>query len=347
MLCQLFQKRSRPPVFAVCLLEFADALVHFPESHGVCIPHRPAAIGGKAVAVEINNVDIDRSKGETFIQNSRPFVDERVDTALDDFLRRNFALLDSRSLGSNCAPIPPLPDRRPDGAARRSDTSRPVFWPNRPISHSLSSASACRTPGFSRWRCSLRMRQPMSSPARSATDNGPIAIPKSKSARSTASMLAPSSTRELSFAPVRVKHAIADESAAVAYQHADLAELLRQLHACRDRPCQVAAPRTISSRRITFAGLKKCVPMTASGRFVADAISSMLSVDVLLAKIASGLQTRVQFAKDLLLQRHAFKHRFNHHIHVLESVVAQIGVISAMRSSAYSCVNRPRFTEFA
>lgn len=52
----------------------------------------------------------------------------------------------------------------------------------------------------------------------------------------------------------------------------------------------VALPRTISSSRMTFAGLKKCVPITASGREVACAISSMLRVDVLLASIAPGLQ---------------------------------------------------------
>ena len=33
----------------------------------------------------------------------------------------------------------------------------------------------------------------------------------------------------------------------------------------------VALPRTISSSRITFAGLKKCVPITACGRLVAPA----------------------------------------------------------------------------
>ena len=54
----------------------------------------------------------------------------------------------------------------------------------------------------------------------------------------------------------------------------------------------LALPRTISSSRMTLAGLKKCVPMTDAGREVADAISSIFSVEVLLARIAPGLQTR-------------------------------------------------------
>ena len=48
---------------------------------------------------------------------------------------------------------------------------------------------------------------------------------------------------------------------------------------------------------MTFAGLKKCVPITNSGRDVEEAISSMLSVEVLLARMAPGLQTRSSSSK--------------------------------------------------
>ena len=37
----------------------------------------------------------------------------------------------------------------------------------------------------------------------------------------------------------------------------------------------VRAPRTISSRRITLAGLKKCSPSTSAGRCVKAAMRSM------------------------------------------------------------------------
>mmetsp|Transcript_56576 Transcript_56576/g.101441 ORF Transcript_56576/g.101441 Transcript_56576/m.101441 type:complete len:221 (-) Transcript_56576:39-701(-) len=53
---------------------------------------------------------------------------------------------------------------------------------------------------------------------------------------------------------------------------------------------EVLLPFTFSNSFMTFAGEKKCVPMTLSGRLVADAISSMLRKDVLLHRKAEGLQ---------------------------------------------------------
>ncbi len=50
----------------------------------------------------------------------------------------------------------------------------------------------------------------------------------------------------------------------------------------------VESLRTISSRRITLAGEKKCRPITSCGRFVALAISLMSSVEVFVARIAPG-----------------------------------------------------------
>src|SRR5438093_40049 len=52
----------------------------------------------------------------------------------------------------------------------------------------------------------------------------------------------------------------------------------------------VSEPRITSTSFITGAGLKKCMPMTRSGRFVALAISVMLREEVLLAKTTSGGQ---------------------------------------------------------
>ena len=53
----------------------------------------------------------------------------------------------------------------------------------------------------------------------------------------------------------------------------------------------VFSPRTISSSFITLAGLKKCSPITASGRLVAAAILSISNPEVLLANTAPGLAT--------------------------------------------------------
>jgi hypothetical protein len=49
---------------------------------------------------------------------------------------------------------------------------------------------------------------------------------------------------------------------------------------------EVSSPSTISTRRITEAGLKKCRPSTFSGRVVAVAISLTDSAEVLVARIA-------------------------------------------------------------
>ena len=53
----------------------------------------------------------------------------------------------------------------------------------------------------------------------------------------------------------------------------------------------------ISTSFITGAGLKKCMPMTWLGRWVATEISVTDSEQVLVARIASGVQTRSSSAK--------------------------------------------------
>src|SRR4030095_1469568 len=61
------------------------------------------------------------------------------------------------------------------------------------------------------------------------------------------------------------------------------------------------APRTFSSSRMTLAGLKKWVPITLSGRFVAAAISSTSRVEVFVARTASGLARPSSFANTSFL----------------------------------------------
>ncbi len=50
-----------------------------------------------------------------------------------------------------------------------------------------------------------------------------------------------------------------------------------------------------------MAGEKKCRPITASGRLVAEAISSMLRPEVLVARIAPGLQIASSLANTSFL----------------------------------------------
>ena len=60
---------------------------------------------------------------------------------------------------------------------------------------------------------------------------------------------------------------------------------------------EVWSARTTSSSFITLAGEKKCRPITASGRLVTEAISSMFRPEVLVARIAPGLQMASSLVK--------------------------------------------------
>ena len=64
---------------------------------------------------------------------------------------------------------------------------------------------------------------------------------------------------------------------------------------------EVWSARTISSSFMTLAGEKKCRPITASGRLVTAAISSMFSAEVLVARIAPGLQMASSLANTSFL----------------------------------------------
>ncbi len=54
---------------------------------------------------------------------------------------------------------------------------------------------------------------------------------------------------------------------------------------------------------MTWAGLKKCMPMTSCGRFVAAAHSTTGSDDVVVARMAPGLQISSRFSKRACLTR--------------------------------------------
>src|SRR3954467_13563904 len=77
-------------------VEFADALVHFLEAHGIGGPHGPAAMGREAVPIDIDDVYIHGPERETLLEDARALVHQRVDKAVDNFFLRDGALLDSR-----------------------------------------------------------------------------------------------------------------------------------------------------------------------------------------------------------------------------------------------------------
>jgi len=105
---------------------------------------------------------------------------------------------------------------------------------------------------------------------------------------------------------------------------------------------EVALPRTISSRRITLAGLKKCVPITLSGRLVAEAISSTSRVEVFVASTASALAMPSSLAKTSFLigiSSNTASMIMSASRTAFQSVVP---VIRPMRFSTSAAVRRPR-----
>ena len=109
----------------------------------------------------------------------------------------------------------------------------------------------------------------------------------------------------------------------------------------------VAAPRTTSSNFITFAGLKKCSPITSCGRLVKFAIRFKSSVDVLLARIAPGFMTVSSvlntFSFTLISSNTASMTRSA----FLIAAYSSVGVNNAIRCSHCSCESLPRLTVFS
>ena len=92
---------------------------------------------------------------------------------------------------------------------------------------------------------------------------------------------------------------------------------------------------------MTLAGLKKCVPMTCSGREVEAAISLTSSVEVLVARIASGLHTRSSRAKTSFLSGISSKTASITTSATPRSASFNVGVMRASRASMSARESRP------
>src|SRR5215471_1714286 len=99
---ELLEQRRRLPPIAMLFVELRDAVVNLLEADSIGIPHWPAAVRREAVAVDIDDVDIDGAQRVTLFENAGAFVDQRVDAAVDDLFLRDRVLLDA-GLGSPLA----------------------------------------------------------------------------------------------------------------------------------------------------------------------------------------------------------------------------------------------------
>ena len=55
------------------------------ETHGLCIEHWTALCRGKTIARQIDHIDVACAQRNTFVEDSRAFVDQRIHAALHDF----------------------------------------------------------------------------------------------------------------------------------------------------------------------------------------------------------------------------------------------------------------------
>ena len=92
---------------------------------------------------------------------------------------------------------------------------------------------------------------------------------------------------------------------------------------------------------MTFAGLKKCVPMTCSGRDVAAAMALTSRVDVLVARIASGLHARSSRAKTSFFSGSSSNTASTTTSASPRSASSTVGAMRASRASISACDSRP------
>src|SRR6202012_4676210 len=221
---ELLQQACGPPILTVRFFEFAHAIVDFFQSDAIRIPHRPAAMSGKAIAGKIDNVDIDGTKGETFLQDSRTFIDERVDAAPDDFLRRDWALFDSLLTA-------PIAHEFRNFRVRNLTSLVVVAIPA--CTRLLAKSSHLAQFIFGEWLPDTRLFEMAMLLANAPADIESREIGYRERAHCHSEVVQRAVNRfdacaffdqKLRFAAVGMKHAIADESAAISHEHTDLAE---------------------------------------------------------------------------------------------------------------------------
>ena len=141
----------------------------------------------------------------------------------------------------------------------------------------------------------------MSRPARSPTRNGPIAKPNFSSALSTCCGSAPCISSPLAAAPYLASMRLPMKPSQTPETTPIFLIFLAIAMQVASTSGAVLSPRTISSSRITLAGLKKCRPITSCGRLVKPAIVLRFSAEVLDARIAPGLHTSSSVLKTCCL----------------------------------------------
>src|SRR5690348_2317582 len=213
------------------MMKFANTLVNFCKPYGVGIPHRPTAMSREAIPVDENDVDINRAKCVAFFEYARAFVDERIDAAIDDFVRGNLPLWDSRFCSTFANEIG---DRRIGmGIAILVilEPTGPSFLPQPPNFTQAVAGNRLANARFLQMTILLAdapadiQARKVSHSERSHSHSEFIeCIVHCLDARAFLD-------QENGFAHIRMKHAVADKTAAIPDQNTDLPKLFGELHA--------------------------------------------------------------------------------------------------------------------
>src|SRR3984885_4088084 len=306
-------------------MEFGDAPVNLFEAHRVRVPHRAAAIRGGAVAVEINNVYVRSAQGVAFFQNARAFVDERVEAAVHDFGGGNFALRDS------CFRYPFANQFIHDGIGQGA-TLFVVFVPA--SFYLLAEAAELAEIVFDERLADTGFFQVTIFFADAPADIEAGEISGGERAHGHAEIgesfidggdAGAFFDEELGFAAIGTEHAIADEAATIAHEHADFAERFRKLHAGGDHFFAGGFAADDFEQAHDVRGTEEmcaddvCGTRSGGSDFVNVERGSITGED------GAGFADAIEFFEDFFFQGHAFEDSFDDQVDFCEIVVGERG----------------------
>src|SRR6266487_698249 len=325
LLGELLQERRGRPDFAVLLLKFADLFVNGFQANGVRMPHGTTAIGGKSVAVQVNDVDINGAQGIALFEDTSAFVHERVKAAIDNFFSGDL------TLGNPCLGGP-LPYQLRHFGIGKGTPLVVIFVPAGggflPITPQLAKFV------FGERLASTGLLQVTIFFADAPADIEPREIPCGQWPHCHAEVVerfihgldaSALFDEKLRFATVRAEHAVAYKAHAIADKNADFPEPFRKLHAGRDDflACRLASYDFEQTHDVGRAEEMRSDhrrgPRGSRCNFV-DAQSGGVGCEN-----GTGPAHAIELSKYFFLESHAFEDGFDDHVQMGEGIEAEGG----------------------
>src|SRR5271154_3169590 len=215
-------------------MKFFDAGQDFFQAYGVGVPHGAAAMGGEAVAVQVDDVDVGSAESVAFFENARALVDKGIEAAVRDFVGGDLML---RSAGFG----DPLFDEGVYFGIGRGSAILVVFVP-------AAAGFLAETAEFAEFIFGERLADTWLFEMAIFLADAPADIKAGEvSGGERTHGEAEVGERfvdgwdagaffneELRFAAIGAEHAIAHEAAAVSNEHANFAKRFRKIHARGD-----------------------------------------------------------------------------------------------------------------